>query len=433
MATPHVVIIGGGFGGLWAAKTLKRAPVRVTLLDRHNHHVFQPLLYQVATAALSPGDIASPIRWILRKQKNVRVLLAEAQAVDTTARRVDLDHAESISYDYLIVAAGASSSYFGHDDWANYAPSLKTLDDALHLRSRMLLAYEVAEREENAELRRLLLTFVIVGGGPTGVELAGAIAEIARQTLTDEFRSIETDKARVLLVEAGPNILSAFPENLRRAARESLVRKGVEVREGASVTRVEEGRVFIGNERIEAGTIMWAAGVTASPLARTLAAPLDKAGRVLVQPDLSIPGHPEVFVVGDLAIFKDEQGKSLPGVAQVAMQQAAQAARNVVNTIEGRPRQTFKYKNLGNMATIGRNAAIADLGWLRVAGFPAWVLWLTIHIFWLIGFRNRIAVLFNWAGAYLSYQRSVRLITGAAGEADPVSAGTSITGVGGRA
>jgi NADH dehydrogenase len=429
MSTPHVVIIGGGFAGLWAAKALKHAPVRVTLVDRHNHHVFQPLLYQVATAALSPGDIASPIRWILRRQRNTRVLLAEARNIDTVAKRVDLDHGEALSYDFLIVAAGSSSSYFGHDGWKATAPSLKTLDDALQIRGRMLIAYEIAEREENPELRKMLLTFVIVGGGATGVELAGAIAEIARQTLSDEFRSIRTEQARVLLIEAGPSILPAFPENLRQAARKSLAKLGVDVREKATVTRVEDGRVWLGSERIDAGTVVWAAGVTASPLGTTLGVPTDRAGRVLVQPDLSIPGHPEVFVVGDLAGLKDPGGQQYPGVAQVAMQQANSAASAIVRTIKGQSRKPFKYRNLGNMATIGRNAAIADLGWLRASGFAAWVLWLTIHIFWLIGFRNRLTVLVQWASAYLTYQRSVRLITGAAGAADPVATGAGFVGV----
>jgi NADH dehydrogenase len=426
MSTPHVVIIGGGFGGLWAAKALRHAPVHVTLVDRHNHHVFHPLLYQVATAALSPGDIASPIRWILRRQKNTRVLLAEARRIDVAAKRVELDHGESLAYDYAIVAAGSSSSYFGHDEWMPIAPSLKTLDDALHLRARMLLAYEIAEREENPDLRRRLLTFVIVGGGPTGVEMAGAIAEIARQTLADEFRSIRTEQARVLLVEAGPAILPAFPETLRDAARRSLTRLGVEVREKTTVTNVEEGGVWLGAERIEAGTVMWAAGVTASPLGKTLGVPTDRAGRVLVQPDLSIPGHQDVFVVGDLAILKDASGQPLPGVAQVAMQQAAHAARGIIRTLNGQARKPFRYRNLGNMATIGRNAAVADLPWMRASGFAAWVLWLTIHIFWLIGFRNRLTVLVQWAGAYLTYQRSVRLITGAAGASDPVAGGSNL-------
>jgi NADH:ubiquinone reductase (H+-translocating) len=412
MSLPHIVIVGGGFGGLFAAKALKRQAVRVTLVDRHNHHVFQPLLYQVATAGLSPGDIAAPIRWVLRRQHNVRVLLAEVLSIDLAAKRVHLDQNASLSYDYLIVAAGAGSSYFGHDDWAPHAPSLKTLDDALQIRARMLMAYEQAERTTDEAERRRLLTFVLVGGGATGVEMAGAIVEIARQTLSDEFRSIRTADARVLLVEAAPSILGPFPESLRDAARASLARLGVEVRENTRVTRIEEGRVWLGDEMIEAGTILWTAGVTGSPLGATLGVPLDRAGRVLVEPDLSVPGHPEAFVVGDMAGLLDLEGRQYPGVSQVAMQQAAHAARMILRSVEGQPRRPFRYKNLGNMATIGRNSAIADLGWLRMSGFPAWLLWLFIHIVWLIGFRNRITVLVQWAGAYLTFQRSVRLITG---------------------
>ena len=374
--------------------------------------MFQPLLYQVATAGLSPGDIASPIRWILRRQKNVRVLLGEAQAIDVQNRRVLLDGGEFLEYDYLILAAGADNSYFGHPEWAQFAPALKTLDDALRLRGRMLLAYEVAEREADPVVRRRMLTSVIVGGGPTGVEMAGAIAEIAHQTLSDEFQSIRTAESRIVLAEAGPTILANFPERLRSAARKSLLKLGVEVRENTAVTRVEHEAVWLGDERVEAGTIIWAAGITASPLGKTLGAPTDRAGRVQVQKDLTIPGHPEVFVVGDLASLTDEDGHRYPGVAQVAMQQAQQAARNVIRAIENQPHAEFHYKNLGNMATIGRNAAIADLGWLQASGFPAWLLWLFIHIVWLIGFRNRILVLVQWAGAYLTYQRSVRLITG---------------------
>jgi len=409
--TPHVVIIGGGFGGLFAAKALKRAPVRITLLDRENHHLFQPLLYQVATAGLSPGDIASPIRWVLRHQRNVRVLLAEAKSIDTGARCVHLDGGDRIDYDYLIVAAGASNSYFGHEEWAAFAPSLKTLNDALAIRSRMLLAFEKAEREKDPEERQRLLTFVVVGGGPTGVEMAGAIAEIARQTLADEFRSISTRRSRILLIEAGPSILPTFPEKLRKAARESLTRKGVEVRESSLVTGVEPGLVRMGEETIPAGLVIWAAGVEASPLGRSLGVPLDRAGRVIVEPDLSIPGHPEVFVIGDMAFATDESGKPYPGVSQVAMQQAAHAAKMIVRSIEGQPRRRFRYRDLGSMATIGRNAAVADLGWLRLSGFPGWLLWLFIHLVWLIGFRNKIIVMLQWAGAYLTYQRSVRLIT----------------------
>jgi NADH dehydrogenase len=411
MTLPAVVIIGGGFGGLFAAKALKGAAVAVTLVDRHNHHVFQPLLYQVATAGLSPGDIAAPIRWVLRRQQNTRVLLANAERVDLAARQVVLDRGEALPYDYLIIAAGAGSSYFGHNEWEPFAPSLKTLDDALQVRARMLKAYEEAERTADRAERKRLLTFVVIGGGPTGVEMAGAIAEIARQTLADEFRAIRTAEARVLLVEAGPSVLSAFPEKLRDAARASLARLGVEVREKTAVTKVEEARVWLGDEVIEAGTVLWAAGVTASPLGATLGVPLDRAGRVLVEPDLSVPGHPETFVVGDMAGLLDPNGRQYPGVSQVAMQQAAHAAKTIRRSIDGQPRQPFRYKDLGNMATIGRNAAIADLGWLRMSGFPAWLLWLFIHILWLIGFRNRVTVLVQWAVAYMTYQRSVRLIT----------------------
>jgi NADH:ubiquinone reductase (H+-translocating) len=422
---PHVVIVGGGFGGLFAAKAFKRMPVRVTLVDRHNHHVFQPLLYQVATAALSPGDIAAPIRWVLRHQDNVRVLLAEVKRVDLAARCVELDGGDQLTYDYVILAAGATGSYFGHDEWAPHAPSLKTLDDALQLRARTLRAYEMAERTSDPELRRKLLTFVLVGGGPTGVEMAGAIAEIARQTLADEFRCIRTAEARVLLIEAGPSILGTFPENLRDAARASLKTLGVEVLERTAVTKIEDGRVWLGERAIDAETIIWTAGVRASSLGATLGVPLDKAGRVLVEPDLSIPGYPEAFVIGDMAGLLGPDGKQYPGVSQVAMQQAAHAARMVGRSLEQQPRRPFRYKDLGNMATIGRNSAIADLGWLRLAGFPAWLLWIFIHIVWLIGFRNRIVVLLQWAGAYLTYQRSVRLITGDSATHDPARAAPS--------
>ena len=356
------MIIGGGFGGLFGARVFKHAPVEVTLVDRHNHHVFQPLLYQVATAGLSPGDIASPIRWILRRQKNVRVLLGEAQAIDVASRRVLLDAGESLTYDYLIVAAGADNSYFGHPEWAEFAPALKTLDDALRVRGRMLLAYEVAEREADPAVRRRMLTSVIVGGGPTGVEMAGAIAEIAHETLSDEFQSIHTAESRIVLAEAGPSILSTFPETLRNAARKSLQKLGVEVREKTAVTRVEREAVWLGDERIEAGTIIWAAGVAASPLGKTLGVPLDRAGACWCRRISTIPGHPEVFVVGDLASLTDENGHPYPGVAQVAMQQAQQAARNVIRAVERRATAEFHYKNLGTLATIGRNAAIADLG-----------------------------------------------------------------------
>ena len=414
-ARPHVVIIGGGFGGLAAAQSLKHAPVSITLLDRRNHHVFQPLLYQVATAALSPGDIAAPIRWILRRQKNVRVLLAEALGIDLKSKGVELDEG-SLEYDYLIVATGATHAYFGHPEWETFAPGLKTLDDALEIRGRMLMAYEVAERETDPLERRRLLTFVIIGGGPTGVEMAGAIAEIARQTLAHEFRAISPEQARVLLVEAGPSILSTFPADLRGEARRSLERLAVEVREDAAVTGIDARGVQIGTERIDAGTVMWAAGVAASPLSRSLGVPLDRAGRVLVSPDLTVPGHPDVFVIGDLAALTDADGRPLPGVAPVAQQQAAHAARNIMRHVERQPLRPFKYRNYGNLATIGRASAIADFGRVHLSGFVGWLVWLFVHIMKLVGFRNRVLVLVQWAAAYMTYQRSVRLITGRLGQ-----------------
>ena len=408
---PHVVIIGGGFGGLAAAQALKRAPVRITLLDRRNHHLFQPLLYQVATAGLSPGNIAAPIRWILRRQQNVRVLLAAAIAIDPATRTVTLNDG-SITYDYLIVATGATHAYFGHPEWEAVAPGLKSLDDALEIRRRMLLAYEIAEREEDRDLRRRLLTFAVIGGGPTGVEMAGAIAEIARHTLAHEFRSISTEQSRVVLIEGGPSILSTFPEDLRNAARRSLERLRVEVWENTFVTSVDRRGVAMGERRLEAGTVIWAAGVAASPLARSLGVPLDRVGRVAVEPELHLAGHPELYVIGDLALFKGADGQPLPGVAPVAHQQARHAARNIVRRIKGQPMQPFVYRDPGTMATIGRGAAIAQLGRLHLSGLVGWLVWLFVHIMNLVGFRNRVLVLIQWAGAYISYQRSVRLITG---------------------
>ena len=373
--------------------------------------MFQPLLYQVATATLSPGDIAAPIRWVLRHARNVRVLLGEAARVDVEARRVVLSDGDSLDYDYLIVGTGASHTYFGHADWEPHAPGLKTLEDALEIRRRVLLAFERAERETDPARRRELLTFALVGGGPTGVELAGTLAEIARQTLRDEFRSIDTSAARIVLVEAGPTILATFPEKLRDAARNALSRLRVEVRERTTVTGVDAHGVWLGSERLDAGTVLWAAGVAASPLVRTLGAPLDRAGRVLVQPDLSIPGHPEVFVVGDAAAFQLQDGQLLPGVAQVAMQQAAHAARGILRRQKGEPPVTFVYRDLGNLAIIGRGSAIADLPRLEFSGPLAWLFWLFLHIFKLIGFRNRLSVMLQWAMAYVTFQRSVRLIT----------------------
>jgi NADH dehydrogenase len=416
MSRPHVVIIGGGFGGLSAARRLRREDVRVTLIDRKNHHVFQPLLYQVATATLSPGDIAAPIRWILRRVSNVRVLMAEAQRIDVNARRIELTDGGTLDYDYLIVASGSRHAYFGHGDWEENAPGLKTLEDAIHIRRRILVAFERAERETNPARQRELLTFVLVGGGPTGVELAGTLAEIARQTLRDEFRSVDTSRARIVLIEAGPSILATFPEPLRTAARRSLERLGVDVREGIAVTTVDSrGVTMASGERLDAGTVIWSAGVAASPLVATLGVARDRAGRALVEPDLSILGHQEVFVVGDAAAFLHQGGTPLPGVAQTAMQGAAHAAANIVRLIDGQPTRPFVYKNLGNMAIVGRGSAVADLPWARLTGPIGWLSWLFLHIAMLIGFRKRVVVLFEWAMAYFTFQRGARLITEEAG------------------
>jgi len=406
-----VVIIGGGFGGLYAARALKRVPVRVTLLDRRNHHLFQPLLYQVATAALSPGDIASPIRWILRRQSNVEVLLADAVSVDVSRRKVVLTDGET-DYDYLIVATGATHAYFGHDEWRPVAPGLKTLEDALGIRRRVLLAFERAEREPDPERRAALLTFVVIGGGPTGVEMAGALAEISRQSLARNFRHFDPGSARIVLLEGGPHLLGGFPDSLRAFALKDLQRLGVVVRLNSIVSGVSPGVVRIGAESIAAETVLWAAGVAASSIGRWLGAPLDRAGRVRIQPDLTIPDHPEVFVIGDLATLDDRNGRPLPGVAQVAIQMGQHAVRNILRSIERQPLRAFEYKDLGNMATIGRASAIADFGSFKLTGSVAWLAWLFVHLLNLIGFRNRLVVLVQWAWAYFSYQRAIRLITG---------------------
>jgi NADH dehydrogenase len=405
------VIIGGGFGGLSAARALRHAPVEVVLLDRRNHHVFQPLLYQVATAGLSPGDIASPIRWILRKHRNLHVWLAEVTAIDPARRVVRLADGE-VSYDFLIVAAGATHAYFGHDEWRPHAPGLKTLEDALDMRRRVLLAFEEAERARDRHVQRRLLTFVVIGGGPTGVELAGSLAEISRHALANDFRAIDPESARIILIEGGSAVLPTYPAELSQFARQALERLGVAVWTGSVVTDVSAGRVRVGDETIEAGTVLWAAGVSASPLGASLGVPLDRAGRVIVPDDLTLPGHPEISVVGDLAAFRTADGGWLPGVAQVAMQQAAHAAANIARQIAGQPTRPFVYRNLGNLATIGRNSAVADLPRLRMKGLPAWLFWLFVHVFNLIGFRNRLSVMIQWASSYMTYQRSVRLITG---------------------
>jgi NADH dehydrogenase len=408
---PHVVIVGGGFGGLNAARALARRPVRVTLLDRRNYHLFQPLLYQVASAALSPADIATPLRSILRKAANVSVLLAEAETIDLTNRRLVLDQGE-LGYDALILAAGAGHSYFGHDEWELLAPGLKTLEDALEIRRRVLLAFEAAEREPDGAERRALLTYVIVGAGPTGVELAGALAEIARETIAHDFRAIDPRQARIILLEGGPRILPSFPAPLSLKAESALSKLGVEVRTGSAVTRITPDAVWVGGEQIRSRAVLWAAGVAASPLARSLGAPLDRAGRVLVEPDLSIPGHPEAFVIGDLAAFIHQTGQPLPGLAPVAIQQGRAVADNVWRRLRGEPTRPFHYFDKGNMAAIGRAKAVAVMGRLRLWGFPAWLAWLFVHITYLIGFRNRFLVLFEWAWAYFTYQRGARLITG---------------------
>ena len=410
MPQPHVLIVGGGFGGLNAAKALRRAPVRVTIIDRHNHHLFQPLLYQVATATLSPGDIASPIRWILRHARNTRVLLGDVRAIDLTARRVTLVDEAVVDYDYLILATGTSHTYFGRDEWAAYAPGLKTLEDALAIRRRILVAFEQAERETDPARQQRLLTFVLIGGGPTGVELAGTLAEIARQTRA-EFRNIDTRATRIIVVEAGPTILASFAPKLRDAARRSLQRLRVEVRENTPVTGVDAHGVMLGSERLDAGTVLWTAGVAASPVTATLGVERDRAGRVIVERDLSVPGHPEAFVIGDASALVDAAGRPLPGVAQVAMQGGVHAAHTILRRLEGQPSREFIYNDRGSMAIIGRGSAIADIRGLRFSGPIAWLAWLFLHIFELIGFRNRLVVMIEWAAAYVTLQRSVRLIT----------------------
>jgi NADH dehydrogenase len=414
--TPHVVIIGGGFGGLFAARALAHAPCRVTLVDRRNHHLFQPLLYQVATAVLNPSDIARPIRSILRGQKNATVLLAGVSAIDRAQRKLALEDGTSLDYDYLIVAAGASHSYFGKDEWAKLAPGLKSIEDALDMRRRILLAYEAAEREESPEKHREHLTFVVVGGGPTGVELAGALAEIARHALRRDFRRIRPEEARVILVEGLDRLLPGFDDELARSAVRQLATLGVEVRTGARVTGIDEGGVTVSagptTEKIAARTVLWAAGVLGSPVAKSLGVPLDRAGRVLVEKDLRIPGDERVFVVGDLASLLQENGKPVPGLAPAAMQEGALAARNVVSLILGEKTRPFRYKDKGSLATIGRKRAIADVAGLKLSGAIAWWAWLLIHILFLIGFRNRLLVLIEWAWAYFTYERGARLITG---------------------
>ncbi len=439
-SSPRVVIVGGGFAGLYAAKGLKRAPVHVTLVDRRNHHLFQPMLYQVATAALNPSDIANPIRSILRRQKNTEVLLGDAVSVDLAARELLLADGVSLPYDYLIVATGARHSYFGRDEWERLAPGLKSLEDAVEIRSRVLLAFELAEREVRPERRQAFLTFVVVGGGPTGVELAGALAEIRNFALKRDFRQINPRDATVMLLEAGPRILEAYPPELSERAANELRRLGVEVRTNTMVTDIREGSVWAGEWSIPTCTVLWAAGNVASPLLKTLGTPLDRQGRAVVQPDCSLPGHPEVFVLGDAAHYAQDGG-TLPGVCPAAIQMGQYAARVIREEVAGRRpteglatspeagkargeagaevRQPFSYWDKGQLAVIGRGHAVADIGRLHFGGFFAWLAWIFVHIFFLIGFRNRLLVLIQWAYSYVTYRRGARLITGEVGPATP--------------
>jgi NADH dehydrogenase len=407
----RVVIIGGGFGGLYAAKALRNAAVRITLVDRRNYHLFQPLLYQVATAALNPSDIAAPIRAILSKQKNVSVIMGDATSIDLDQKIVQLADG-AVAYDILIIATGATHSYFSHPEWEENAPGLKTIEDALEIRHRVLRAFEAAERENDPERQKAWLNFVIVGAGPTGVELAGALSEIARQTMLRDFRRINPSSARVILIEGKERVLPTYPPHLSEKAAKQLKALGVEVMPNAIVTRVSDHDVCIGETTIATRTVLWAAGVQASPLARSLGVPLDRAGRVLVEPDLSVPGHAEVFVIGDLAAVINADGSPVPGVAPAAIQEGTHTSKNIARMINGQPVLPFRYRDKGSLATIGRAAGVADFGRLKLSGFIAWSAWLAVHIFFLIGFRNRVLVILQWAWAYITYQRGARLITG---------------------
>lgn len=410
-ARPHVVIIGGGFGGLYAARTLAKYPVDITIIDRENYHLFQPLLYQVATAALSTGDIASPIRSILRKFKNVRAIMGEVTDIDLEGKRVMLRDGD-YHYDYLINAAGAKSTYFGHDEWEKYAPGLKTMEDALEIRKRIFCAYETAERlPENSNERDAYLTFICIGGGPTGVEMAGSIVEVATQTLKADFRSIDPRKTRVILLQSGDRILPDYPKDLSDSARRQLLEMGVEVRTHSRVTDINQDGVFIGETFIPCKTVVWGAGVAAASIGQKMGAPTDRGGRVIVNADMTVPNHPHVFVIGDLANFNHGPKGQLPGIAPVAIQMGVAVAHNIVADMEGQPMQDFVYDDRGQLATIGRNSAVGLVKGLHVKGFIAWLMWLLIHIYFLIGFENRAFVMFNWIYSYLSYNRSARLIT----------------------
>lgn len=409
---PHVVVIGGGFGGLTATQALARSPVRVTLIDKTNHHTFQPLLYQVAMAGLSPADIAQPIRSIVHRQSNATVLMAEVSSVDLAARTVRIDDGGVLPWDFVILACGADTSYFGHDDWAKEAPGLKSLEDAVDIRRRVLLAFELAEREPDPKRREELLSFVVIGGGPTGVELAGALAELARFALDRDFRSIDPSATRVRLLEAGPRILASFPEDLSERAVAQLHELGVEVRTGARVSSIEPGGVRLGEERIACSVVLWAAGVRANPLTKTLGVPLDRSDRVPVNEDLSVPGHPRAFVIGDAALVRGKDGKPLPGVSPVAMQEARAVAQSIGRAIDGQEAKAFHYTDKGSMATIGRSRAVAMMRRIHLSGWIAWLAWLLVHIWYLIGFKNRLVVMINWAWSYVTYRRGARLITG---------------------
>jgi NADH dehydrogenase len=409
---PTAVVVGGGFGGLYAARWLARRGVNVVLVDRENYHLFQPLLYQVATASLSPGDIAEPLRAILHKYQNVQVLLGEVTRLDLAARRVQLEDDDELAYDYLVLAIGARHSYFGHPEWEAMAPGLKSLADALEMRRRIFLAFELAEREHDPVRRQALLTFVIVGGGPTGVELAGAVADIARHTVRRDFRTFDPRQAKIILIEGGARVLGTYPPDLSARAEQALTQLGVDVRTNATASTVTADHVQVGQTIIPTHTTLWAAGVAASPLGRELGVDVDRSGRVPVQPDLSVPGHPEVYVVGDLAILPDRHGKPLPGTAPVAIQEGEAAAHNIWRSIHGQQSRPFHYFDRGTIATIGRAAAVAQIRRLHLWGLPAWLAWLLVHIFFLIGFENRMLVLVQWAWSYASHQRGARLITG---------------------